>query len=75
MQEKMLKKLNLDDIQRLEEVYMIKLWKEAKKLRQDWYDLDREDQEKINEIRQEDEDKHDQEIDGDQNRKDNEEED
>ena len=74
MQEKMLKKIKLDEIQRLEEAYMIKLWKEAKKLRQDWYDLDREDQENINEIIQE-EGKNDQEIDGDQTRKDTEEED
>ena len=37
--------------------------------------LDREDQENINSIRQEDEDKNDQEIDGDQKRKDNEKED
>ena len=73
MQEKMLKKLKLDDIQRLEEAYIIKLWKEAKKLRQDWYDLDIEDQENINEIIHEDEDKNDQEIDGDQVRKDKEE--
>ena len=74
MQEKMLKKLKLDDIQRLEEAYIIKLWKEAKKLRQDWYDLDREDQENINEIIQEEEGKNDQGIDADQARKDNEEE-
>ena len=67
------KKIKLDEIQRLEEAYMIKLWKEAKKLRQDWYDLDREDQENINEIIQE-EGKNDQEIDGDQTRKDTEEE-
>ncbi len=60
MQEKMLKKIKLDEIQRLEEAYLIKLWKEAKKLRQDWYDIDREDQEIINSILQEDEDKNDQ---------------
>ena len=42
---------------------------------QDWYDLDREDQENIDEIIQEEEDNNDQEIDGDQKRKDNEEED
>ena len=61
----MLKKLKLDEIQRKEEAYIIKLWNESKKLRQDWYDLDREDQENINEIIQEEEDNNDQEIDGD----------
>ena len=74
MQEKMLKKIKLDDLQRLEEAYIIKIWKEAKKLRQDWYDLDIEDQENINEIIQEEEGKNDQGIDADQARKDNEEE-
>ena len=71
MQEKMLKKIKLDDIQRLEEAYIIKIWKEAKKLRQDWYDLDREDQDNINEIIQE-ECNNDQEIDNDQAKKDKE---
>jgi hypothetical protein len=71
MQEKMLKKIKLDDIQRLEEAYIIKIWKEAKKLRQDWYDLDREDQDNINEIIQE-ECNNDQEIDNDQAQKDKE---
>ena len=75
MQEKILKKIKLDEIQRKEEAYIIKLWNESKKLIQDWYDIDREDQEIINSIRQEDEDKNDQEIDGDQKRKDNEKED
>ena len=55
MQEKMLKKIKLDELQRLEEAYIIKLWKEAKKLRQEWYDLDLEDQDKINAITQEEE--------------------
>ena len=67
----MLKKIKLDDIQRLEEAYIIKIWKEAKKLRQDWYDLDREDQDNINEIIQE-ECNNDQEIDNDQAQKDKE---
>lgn len=58
-------------IQRLEEAYIIKIWKEAKKLRQDWYDLDREDQDNINEIIQE-ECNNDQEIDNDQAQKDKE---
>ncbi len=64
MEEKMIKKLKLDDLQRREEDYLIKSWREAKKLRQDWYDLDRDDQENINVIIQKDEDKNDQEIDG-----------
>jgi hypothetical protein len=68
MQEKMVKKIKLDDLQRLEEAYIIKLWKEAKKLRQDWYDLDRDDQENINAIIQEEECNNDQDTD--QTRKD-----
>ena len=40
MQEKILKKIKLDEIQRKEEDYIIKGWNEAKKLRQEWYDMD-----------------------------------
>jgi hypothetical protein len=55
MEEKMIKKLKLDDIQRLEEDYLIDLWKKTKKLRQEWYDLDICDQDNINAITQEEE--------------------
>jgi hypothetical protein len=66
MEEKMIKKLKLDDLQRLEEAYIIKLWKEAKKLRQDWYDIDSEDQSNIDAILQEEECDNDQGINTDQ---------
>ena len=42
-------------MQRRKEDYLIKLWKEAKKHRQDLYEIDREDQENINAIIQEEE--------------------
>ena len=74
MEEKMAKKLKLDELQKLEEFYLIDLWKKTKKLRQDWYDLDICDQDNINAITQEEECNNDQEIDADQARKDNEEE-
>jgi hypothetical protein len=71
MEEKMLKKIKLDDLQRLEEAYMIKLWKEAKKLRQDWYDMDIEDQENIKTIIHEEECENNQKIGNEQASKDN----
>lgn len=46
----MLKKIKLDEIQRREEAYITKLWNEAMKIRQDWYDIDREDEENIDAI-------------------------
>jgi len=74
MEEKMAKKLKLDELQKLEESYLIDLWKKTKKLRQDWYDLDTCDQDNINAITQEEECNNDQEIDADQARKHNKEE-
>lgn len=50
IQEKMLKKIKLHEIQRREEAYITKLWNEAMKIRQDWYDIDREDEENIHAI-------------------------
>jgi hypothetical protein len=44
------KKIKLDEIQRREEAYITKLWNEAMKIRQDWYDIDREDEENIDAI-------------------------
>ena len=72
MQEKMVKKIKLDNLQKLEEAYITKLWMEAKKLRQDWYDLDRDDQDNINAIVQEEECNNNQETDADQTKRDNE---
>lgn len=46
----MLKTIKLDEIQRREEAYITKLWNEAMKIRQDWYDIDREDEENIDAI-------------------------
>jgi hypothetical protein len=53
IQYKIEKKLKLDELQRLEEAYLIKLWRETKKLRQEWYELDKEDQDNITSITQE----------------------
>jgi hypothetical protein len=50
MREKIEKKLQLDELQRLEEVYIKKTWGERRKLIQHWYDLDREDQERLDAI-------------------------
>lgn len=50
IQEKMLNKIKLDEIQRREEAYITKLWNEAMKIRQDWYDIDREDEKNIDAI-------------------------
>lgn len=50
IQEKMLKKIKLHEIQRREEAYITKLWNEAMKIRQDWYDIDREDEKNIDAI-------------------------
>jgi Uncharacterized protein conserved in bacteria (DUF2130) len=45
-------KLMLDEQIRLEEVYHQKGWKERKKVTQDWFDSDKDDQKKIEEITQ-----------------------
>jgi hypothetical protein len=47
MQEKIEKKLKLDELQRKEEAYAKKTWNERKNLVQDWFDLDRDDQKMI----------------------------
>jgi uncharacterized protein DUF2130 len=52
IREKIEKKLNLDELQRKEESYIKKTWNERKKLIQDWYDLDREDQNYLDSITQ-----------------------
>jgi hypothetical protein len=51
--EKIEKRLNLDELQRKEEAYAKRTWNDRKKLIQDWYDLDREDQDNLNAITQE----------------------
>ena len=53
MWEKIEKRLNLDELQRKEEAYVKRTWNDSKKLIQDWYDLDREDQDNLNAITQE----------------------
>jgi hypothetical protein len=55
MQEKMEKKLKLDELQRKEEAHFKKTGNERKRLIQRLFELDRDDQEIINEITQEDE--------------------
>lgn len=50
MQEKIEKRLKLDELQRKEEAYAKKTWNERKNLVQDWSDLDRDDQEMIDSI-------------------------
>jgi hypothetical protein len=54
MREKIEKRLNLDELQRKEEAYVKRTWIDRKKLIQDWYDLDREDQDNLNAITEED---------------------
>jgi hypothetical protein len=53
MREKIEKRLNLDELQTKEEAYVKRTWNDRKKLIQDWYDLDREDQDNLNAITQE----------------------
>lgn len=47
VQEKIEKKLKLDELQRKEEARAKKTWNERKNLIQDWFELDRDDQETI----------------------------
>jgi hypothetical protein len=49
-------KLKLDELQRLEEDYHQNRWKERKKLIQDWFEADMDDQRKIEDITKEDTD-------------------
>jgi hypothetical protein len=53
MREKIEKRLNLDELQRKAEAYVKRTWNDRKKLIQDWYDLDKEDQDNLNAITQE----------------------
>ena len=55
MQEKIEKKLKLNELQRKEEARTKKTWNERKMLIQDWFELDKEDEEFINSITQEEE--------------------
>jgi hypothetical protein len=54
MRDKIEKKLKLDELQRKEEAYVKKTWIERNELIQGWYDLDKEDQERISAITQTD---------------------
>ncbi len=69
MQEKMKKKLELVKLQNEEEDRVKKTWNDRKKIIEKLFELDKEDQEIIDSITQEDND-NDQGIDGDQTRKD-----
>jgi len=55
MQEKMDKKLKLDELQRKEEARAKKMWNERKSLIQDWFELDRDDQEMIDSMTEKEE--------------------
>jgi hypothetical protein len=55
MQEKIEKKLKLDELQRKEEAYAKKTWNERKKLIQNWFDLDRNDQKMIDSMTEKEE--------------------
>jgi hypothetical protein len=46
IEEKMQRKLNLDELQKNEEKYMKRKWKERKKAIQDWFEADMDDQKK-----------------------------
>ena len=56
IEEKMQRKLKLDELQKNEEEYMERKWKERKKAIQDWFEADMDDQKKIDDITQEDDD-------------------
>lgn len=47
MRKKIEKKMKLDGLQRKEEAYIMKIWKERKELIKQWYNLDRNDQASI----------------------------
>ena len=55
MQEKIEKKLKLDELQRKEEAYVKKTWNERKNLVQNWFDLDGDDQEMIDSMTEKEE--------------------
>jgi hypothetical protein len=50
MRKKIEKKMKLDGLQRKEEAYIMKTWKERKELIKQWYNLDRNDQASIDAI-------------------------
>jgi hypothetical protein len=50
MQEKMKKRLKLEELIRKQEDYNKKVWNEQKKIIQEWFELDNDDREIINEI-------------------------
>jgi hypothetical protein len=50
MREKIEKKTKLEELRRKEMTYFTKSWKDKVKIIQNWYDLDKEDQESIDAI-------------------------
>ena len=52
IQEKINKKIKLDELQRKEEEYSLNTWKQRKKIIQEWSEIDKSDQDNINDITQ-----------------------
>jgi hypothetical protein len=72
MQEVIEKKRKLDELQRKEETYVQKMWNERKGIVQEWFEIDRNDQDTINAITQKEAQANEQEKDEDVSTKDKE---